>query len=113
MKTKDKILEMFEKNNLGDLVEKTMMLNFITENYVFGDIYEFKEALDNLKITTISNGDKEYTKKIEMPLVKLKLISEMIATKKIVENQKDLIVIGNILAEVANEISKIGIMESK
>jgi len=44
--------------------------------------------------------------------VKLKIINEMIATKKIVENQQDLVVIANILLEVAGELSKIGIEAS-
>ncbi len=110
--TKDKILKMFEEDNFGDLMQKSMILNFITQYYVFGDIQKFKEELDNIQITTISNGDEDYTKKIEMPLVKLKIINEMIATKKIVENQQDLVVIANILLEVAGELSKIGIEAS-
>ena len=108
-KEKDKILKMFEEDNFGDLFQKTMILNFITQYYVFGDIYKFKDELENIKITTISNGDENYTKKIEMPLVRLKVLNELITTKKIIENQQDLVVVANMLVEIAGELSKIGI----
>lgn len=109
-KNNDELIKLFEKDHFGDLLQKAMIMNFIVDNYVLGDINKFKSELEKLEITTITNGDEDYAKKIEMPLIKLKIIIELITTKKIASNQKDFITLGNILSEVANEISKIGIM---
>lgn len=92
---------------LSDLFEDM----FVGTEYVEGDVNNFiKKMQEFLKMsynTDLSLGD-EFIKKISGICPILIFVKKALETKKIINNHKDVIVIGHYLKGVADELIKIG-----
>lgn len=90
-------------------LEEMQMKLVINKNYIEKDIDTFLKELDKIDVSSINNAkNKEYMDNVAKPLCRLELIERVLLTKKIEDNQKDLIKIGKYLEKIGKEITDIG-----
>lgn len=90
-------------------LEEMQMKLVVAKEYAEKDIDNFLKVLDEIDAKNINDAkDKEYMDNITRPLCKLELIDMALITKKIQDNQKDLIKIGKYIEKIGKEIANIG-----
>lgn len=90
-------------------LEEMQMKLVVAKEYAEKDIDNFLKVLDEIDAKNINDAkDKEYMDNITRPLCRLELIDMVLLTKKIENNQKDLIKIGKYLEKIGKEITNIG-----
>ncbi len=90
-------------------LEEIQMKLMVAKEYIEKNIDNFLKKLDEINAKTINDAEnKEYMDNITRPLCRLELIEIVLLTKKIQDNQKDLIKIGKYLEKIGKEITNIG-----
>lgn len=95
-----------------DMIKKSEEMQIklmVAKEYAEKDIDNFLKVLDEIDAKNINDAkDKEYMDNITRPLCRLELIDMVLLTKKIENNQKDLIKIGKYIEKIGKEITNIG-----
>ena len=90
-------------------LEEMQMKLVVAKEYAEKNIDNFLKVLDKIDAKNINDAkNKEYMDNITRPLCRLELIERVLMTKKIQDNQKDLIKIGKYLEKIGKEITDIG-----
>ena len=89
--------------NIIKKLEEKMIDELITSKYVLGNIDEIIIAINSKNVKTISEGiTSEYEEFLGKVLWKLKIIVELLYTKKLQENKKDFIKLGEEIHKIAD-----------
>lgn len=103
----DKIIDLDEIRS----IEEKQNEFFVIENYCKKDMKKFLYELEDIKeerIFTKSNAVDKYVKVIGIPLFKLKLILNVLHTKKIMTLPDDICAIGEYLSKLGVDIVRAG-----
>jgi len=107
---KRKIERMNDLDEIRIIEEKQNDI-FVIENYCKKDMNNFLNELEELKkegIFTKTNAIDEYADNIGIPLFKLKLILNVLHTKKIMTNPDDICLLGQYLSKLGVDIVRAG-----
>lgn len=89
--------------NIMRKLEEKMIDELILSKYVLGNIDEIIIAINSKNVKTISEGiTSEYEEFLGKVLGKLKIIVELLYTKKLQENKKDFIKLGEEIHKIAD-----------
>lgn len=84
--------------------EKIQRQIFIMSKYINGDIKEFVKELKNISLETVSNiENKQFADFIGKEISRLKLIADLLYTKKLESEVNDLVHLGKYLKELGDE----------
>lgn len=107
---KRKIEKMIDLDEVR-IIEEKQNNNFVIENYCKKDMKKFLYELEEMKkenIFTKTNATDEYANVIGIPLFKLKLILNVLHTKKIMTNPDDICSLGQYISKLGVDIVRAG-----
>ena len=107
---KRKIERMNDLDEIRIIEEKQNDI-FVIENYCKKDMNNFLNELEEIKkegIFTKTNATDEYADTIGIPLFKLKLILNVLHTKKIMASPDDICLLGQYLSKLGVDIVRAG-----
>lgn len=93
------------------IIEERQNDNFVIENYCKKDMENFLhelEEIDSDRIFSKSNASDEYVDALGVPLFKLKLIVNILHTKKITTNPDDICSLGQYLSKLGVDVVRAG-----
>ena len=88
-----------------DELNNNLTLLLVNDNYCDGDIHKFLKMLNT---KTIISDEKELKFNLSIVTTKLNAIRWVLQTKKLQENEKDLILLGEELIKIGNEMIELG-----
>ena len=89
--------------------EKMQNMMFVNMFYADSDIDRLIEEMKDLKINVVSNLDDEgYANFIGKQIGRMQILAHLFQTKKIQQNKRDFVKVGEYLHELANDLIEFG-----